>query len=327
MGLSVIGRHLGLLKQGKVQTIKSSFLWGSSQPVKSPARCFLQITCSKGKGERFRNPPLDSYSITHISGFWNKKEGESMYVDVGKAEALQGAGWTPEKIAEEMHMEPAVIEKAVSDKKTARKKKEMTMPEQGEKAEREKEALTVVLTYGQMQELNEKAAAVGAREALKALEQERRKERSQRADRRLRNTKLLLRNYHMLKEHAEKSVFGRTQMEESALDILESMMSIYDNEVIIESIKRSATRTAVIVAHIETMFGLYAAYCEKSHNREIDTRRYEAVWDMYMAEHPLSIGEIAEKQNISTRNAYNRIKDGIERLTALIFGVDGLNVH
>jgi len=224
-------------------------------------------------------------------------------------------------------MEPAVIEKAVSDKKTARKKKEMTMPEQGEKAEREKEALTVVLTYGQMQELNEKAAAVGAREALKALEQERRKERSQRADRRLRNTKLLLRNYHMLKEHAEKSVFDRTQMEESALDILESMMSIYDNEVIIESIKRSATRTAVIVSHIETMFGLYEAYCEKSRNREINMRRYEVVWDMYMAEHTMSVKEIAQKQHISRDTVYSDINNSIERLTALIFGVDGLNVH
>jgi len=101
-----------------------------------------------------------------------------MYVDVGKIEALQEAGWTPEKIAEEVHMDLAVIEKAVSDKKTARNKKETPMPEQEEKAETaetEKETLTVVLTYGQMQELNEKAAAAGAREALKTLEQERKK--------------------------------------------------------------------------------------------------------------------------------------------------------
>lgn len=131
----------------------------------------------------------------------------------------------------------------------------------------------------------------------------------------------------MLKEHAEKSVFGRTQMEESALDILESMMSIYDNEVIIESIKRSATRTAVIVSHIETMFGLYAAYCEKSRNREIDTRRYEVVWDMYMAEHTMTAKEIAQKQHISKDTVYSDVRNSIERLTALIFGVDGLNVH
>lgn len=185
----------------------------------------------------------------------------------------------------------------------------------------------VVLTHEQLKDIYENAAAIGAKEALKMFEQERKKEQGKRADRRLRNTKLLLRNYHMMKEHAENSVFGRTQMEESAIDILESMMSMYDNEVIIESIKRSATRTAVIVSHIETMFGLYEAYCGNAQNREIEMRRYEVVWDMYMADNTLSAKEIADKQNISTRNVYEDIKVATERLSALIFGVDGLKVH
>lgn len=116
-------------------------------------------------------------------------------------------------------------------------------------------------------------------------------------------------------------------MEESALDILESMMSMYDNEVIIESIKRSATRTAVIVSHIETMFGLYAAYCDKSPNRDIEMRRYEVLWDMYMAEDTLSAKEVAEKQHVSKDTVYTDIRMATEKLTALIFGVDGLNVQ
>lgn len=189
------------------------------------------------------------------------------------------------------------------------------------------EKALVVLTHGQLKDIYEKAAAIGANEALKTFKQEQKKEYSRRADRRLRNTKLLLRNYHMLKEHAENSVFGRTQMEESALDILESMMSMYDNEVIIESIKRSATRTAVIVSHIETMFGLYAAYCDKSQNRDIEMRRYEILWDMYMAEDTLSVKEVAKKQHVSKDTVYTDIRMAIEKLTALIFGVDGLNVQ
>ena len=189
------------------------------------------------------------------------------------------------------------------------------------------EKALVVLTQGQLKDIYEKAAAIGANEALKTFRQEQKKEYSRRADRRLRNTKLLLRNYHMLKEHAENSVFGRTQMEESALDILESMMSMYDNEVIIESIKRSATRTAVIVSHIETMFGLYAAYCDKSPNRDIEMRRYEVLWDMYMAEDTLSAKEVAEKQHVSKDTVYTDIRMATEKLTALIFGVDGLNVR
>lgn len=186
------------------------------------------------------------------------------------------------------------------------------------------EKALVVLTQGQLKDIYEKAAAIGANEALKTFRQEQKKEYSRRADRRLRNTKLLLRNYHMLKEHAENSVFGRTQMEESALDILESMMSMYDNEIIIESIKRSATRTAVIVSHIETMFALYAAYCDKAVNRYIEMRRYEVLWDMYMAEDTLSAKEVAEKQHVSKDTVYTDIRMATEKLTALIFGVDGL---
>lgn len=185
----------------------------------------------------------------------------------------------------------------------------------------------VVLTQEQLKDMYEKSAAIGAREALKAFENERKKEQGKRADRRLRNTKLLLRNYHMLKEHSENSVFGRTQMEESAIDILESMMSVYDNEVIIESIKRSATRTAIIVSHIETMFELYYSCCDRSASRELDLRRYNVVWDMFMAKDTLSVKEIAEKQNISKESVYSDIRVGIERLTALIFGVDGLDVR
>ena len=113
----------------------------------------------------------------------------------------------------------------------------------GQSTEERAEKVIIALTPEQLKDICANAAEIGAKEALKTYEQERKKEQGKRADRRLRNTKLLLRNYHMLKEHAENSVFGRTQMEESALDILESMMNLYDNEVIIESIKRSATRT------------------------------------------------------------------------------------
>lgn len=189
------------------------------------------------------------------------------------------------------------------------------------------EKVLVTLTPMQLKDIYEKAATIGAKEALKAFEQARKKEYGSRGDRRLRNTKLLLRNYHMLKEHAQRSVFGRTQMEESALDILESMMTIYDNEIIIESIKRSATRTAVIVSHIETMFGLYEVYCDKSQNREIDMRRYEVIWDMYMAKDIMTAKEIAEKQHISKDTVYSDLRIATEKLTALIFGVDGLKVH
>ena len=242
-------------------------------------------------------------------------------VDTKKAVALYKAGWKSDMIAAEMGITAEKVEEILQncEEKPAEEQKRVK-----EGAMRPEKVMS--LTAKELCYIYERAATIGAKEALKTFEQERKKEYGQRADKRLRNTKLLLRNYHMLKEHAENSVFGRTQMKESALDILESMMSIYNDEVIIQSIKNSATRTAIIVSHIETMFGLYYSYCDRSINRDIDLRRYNVVWDMYMAEDTLSAKEIAEKQNISKESVYSDLKVGIERLTALIFGVDGLTV-
>lgn len=247
-------------------------------------------------------------------------------VDIEKIMALRKAGWKTERIAADMHMESDAVDKIIVEHKT-REKKKAEAQQESVSEETAKEVTLISINSEQLKEICEKAAAIGAKEALKTFEQERKKEYSGRADRRLRNTKLLLRNYHMLKEHAENSVFGRTQMEESALDILESMMSMYDNEIIIESIKRSATRTAVIISHIETMFGLYEAYCDNAPTQDIEMRRYEVIWDMYMADNTLSAKEIADKHHMSKDSVYADLRVATERLTALIFGVDGLKVR
>lgn len=251
------------------------------------------------------------------------KKGKDKYkgIDTGKASSLRKAGWSDEAIAEETGIEADRVDEIVKLHEERQSENQET-----EKPEA-KQPRFVLLSDEELKSIYEKAAAIGANEALKKFEQERKREFGQRADRRLRNTKLLLRNYRMLKEHAENSVFSRAQMEESAFDILEVMMSSYDNDMVIDSIKNSAARTSIMVSHVETMIGLYAAFCEKSPNREIERRRYDVVWDMYMAEETLSAKEIAEKQNMSKENVYADLRVAVERLTALIFGVDGLKVR
>ena len=174
-----------------------------------------------------------------------KTDNKFRSVDTQKVAALYSAGWRNEKIAVEMRITVEKVEEILRNHKE-KPTKERECVKKGE-TQLEK---VMSLTATELREIYERAAAIGAKEAIKTFEQERKKEYGQRADKRHRNTKLLLRNYHMLKEHAENSVFGRTQMEESALDILESMMSIYNDEVIIQSIKNSATRTAIILSHI-----------------------------------------------------------------------------
>lgn len=184
----------------------------------------------------------------------------------------------------------------------------------------------IILSKEELSSMQQEAARIGAKTALEKFEEEKKKLNSRAMDRRLHNTKLLLRNYHMLKDNSENSIYGRSQMKESAADILCSMMNMYDDEVIVDAIKRSATRTAIIVSHIDTMLGLYKVYCDRSSN-DLDQRRYEVIFDMYMAEQTLSVKEIAKKQNMSRESVYTDLKIAIERLSALIFGVDGLSAQ
>ena len=102
----------------------------------------------------------------------------------------------------------------------------------------------ITLSKEDLQELMEKAAVAGAKAGIDRYEAELKDRQKKYRDKRYHNTKLLLRNYRMLQINAENSVFGRSQMEESAADILDNMMNMYNDEVIVESIKTSATRTA-----------------------------------------------------------------------------------
>lgn len=181
----------------------------------------------------------------------------------------------------------------------------------------------VTLSKEELQSLFEKAAEAGAKAGIEKYEEEVKKHQKERGDKRYHNTKLLLRNYRMLQVNAENSIFGRSQMQESAADILESMMNLYNDEVVVESIKNSATRTAIIVSHVKTMIDMYQICCERSQN-ELDQRRFDIIYGLYVAEEKITRKELMNKWHISTDTTYQDEKIAIERLSALIFGVDGL---
>lgn len=183
--------------------------------------------------------------------------------------------------------------------------------------------ILITLSKEDLQELMEKAAVAGAKAGIDRYEAELKDRQKKYRDKRYHNTKLLLRNYRMLQINAENSVFGRSQMEESAADILDNMMNMYNDEVIVESIKTSATRTTIIVSHVKTMIRMYQICCEQSGN-EIDKRRYDIIYGLYISDPKITRKELMNKWNISSDTTYTDEKIAIERLSALIFGVDGL---
>lgn len=180
-----------------------------------------------------------------------------------------------------------------------------------------------VISEEEIEKIIRTAAETASKEAIAVFEESKKKESKLRVDKRFRNTELLLQNYRMFKISADKSVFSRSQMSECAADILESMMNLYDDEIIIESIKRSATRTAILVTHVDNMVEIYKAYCmnKKDH---IAKRRYETLCAAFIDETEKSVEEIAKMFYVSKDTVYEDLRESKKQLASLIFGVDGI---
>jgi hypothetical protein len=168
------------------------------------------------------------------------------------------------------------------------------------------------------------ATEAGVAAAIKHIEQEKNKEIKSRQSKRLYNTKLLLQNYNVLKDHCSNSIKNLQEITptENAIDILDSLDSC-NNDTYIESIKRSTTRTYIILAHIEVMMELYKAYSELS-NKPEEVRRYRVMKAVYLDE--LKMSEVCKCENMDRSTYFRDINEISKRLSSLIFGIDGLSV-
>ncbi len=177
----------------------------------------------------------------------------------------------------------------------------------------------------------EEVIKLAVNEAVKAarrqfkLEEE--KARAKQKDRRLHNTKLLVQNYRLFKLHAENAVFSAAECEDSVFDIL-AMMSDKEfakAESTVSAIKNSATRTAVIVKHIDAMIEMYKIWCERSDKIE-NMRRYRVLYALYISDDIKSSDEISEVECVDIRTIYRDVNAAIDVLSSLIFGVEILEV-
>ena len=167
------------------------------------------------------------------------------------------------------------------------------------------------------------AAKAGADAAIAKIELARGKESKEWHDRRLRNADLLILNYRDFKECAANAIYDAEQSDE-VVNILDLMWDPhYRSEQIIESIKSTAIRTKIIVTHIEGMISVYRTISFGAKN-PVEKRRYETLYDYYIADVPLSISEIAIKQDVVPRTVYDDLKAASKRMATLLFGVDAI---
>lgn len=168
---------------------------------------------------------------------------------------------------------------------------------------------------------------VGVREALDRMQKEKDDKITYRHDRRLRNTKLLLRNYNKFRLHCKNAVYTSDQLRElEAIDVLSELNDIDDESLYVNSIKKTHDRTYIIVKHINRMIRLYkySAEMDKDGNA---IRRYKAIEMFYISSKNANYEEIAKELSVSEKTISRDLQQGIEDLSGLIFGIDGIKLE
>lgn len=170
-------------------------------------------------------------------------------------------------------------------------------------------------------------AEVGAKAAMKAVERERRAYRKKQYDWKYQNTKLLLRNYRRLNAYYENAIFdteGAEEADEDFEEILRSMNEkLLDEEIVVESIQRNFATTKIIMTHVNKMLNCYKIMCERS-RRTDDARHWRVLDGLYLAGDYTTAEEIAKQEHIDKRTVYRDIDICAADLTALFFGVGGI---
>ena len=167
----------------------------------------------------------------------------------------------------------------------------------------------------------ELAAQKAAHVTLETLAKQKKKERRERRDWRLRNTRLLLEHLQEFDTHAHKSVYDVRKVLESAQNDPEGVYSQQlsgRQDVYLEGLAISAGRTETLVQQTKSMLELYRLQCEKGNAEK--QRRYRV-----LAAHTLEgkdYQQIMDEEAISKSTVFRDIDLAVEELSIMLFGAD-----
>ena len=143
---------------------------------------------------------------------------------------------------------------------------------------------------------------------VKKLELERKRKMKADKDWKLRNTKLLLRNYHILKDHCQK-------LNEEIEIYADSVFDPYDIEL--PSIMASKAKTRQMVWYIDEMIDTYYRYATSA--GEATMRRYLTLEKYYICRK--SYEAIATEMNVSDRTVRRDLVDARKEFSVFLFGI------
>ena len=146
-------------------------------------------------------------------------------------------------------------------------------------------------------------------------------EKTKRLDRRLFNTRILLKNYRHLKVYCDEMKENKDLEGEEQ----EELISPDKEYLTLESIKRSEARTLAMMRFIDNMISVYETDCK--HLGAEAVRRYETLLHFYINDERKTYAEIAKLHNVHERTAQRDLKEAVHAMSVLFFGTDGLRLQ
>lgn len=156
---------------------------------------------------------------------------------------------------------------------------------------------------------------------LKTYFREKKIEEKKEQDKRLRNTKLLLRNYQTFKRYSEKHEGDKDIDRE-----LSTQQLILNSEDLVQSIRLTTERTLLMIQHLDKALQALDFICQQELLEDKATgKQYEILKKRYVIGE--TVDAISSFYSIGERTVYKAIDAGAERLSVLLFGVYGLKVE
>lgn len=183
---------------------------------------------------------------------------------------------------------------------------------------------------GQFLNLLEQIVTDGvARGIKKGIEQAKNEERLREKityDTRIKNTRLLLKNYRNFVKACKQATFTEKELETATVEeVLDKLFcQSYDEVTVVQSILTSKKRTEIILTHIERIINFYIFEAEQSKNDE-KIRKAHILNDLYVeGKYKPKINAMSEKYHISERQIRRDANSAIEEIAVLMFGIDGI---
>lgn len=176
------------------------------------------------------------------------------------------------------------------------------------------------------QELLNTVAEIAANAGVAAYKDEIEKaEKRKKADR-IREVKKLLGGYRRIKNNLDcEGEFTEEEKSEYRWKFVEDLMGnakefTSKSERIIKDEEKRRQENLYSIYRVDNAMKLYKEECDISSNDE-EKRRYREIYAMYIADEPMTVQQLAEKENISDKTVYRDMGIAYQILAIYLFGI------